>query len=300
VTRLATTSAGILMKAHRVLASCLPEDVLSQLPGAVQVRNVVRRFVRAHAFPSRNEWIQVQEGFARGIWLNINLAEERTWWAGTHESFVQQILCGHLKSNMVAYDVGAHIGFYALPLARVACHTVAFEPDPTNAERLRSHILRNRLTDRVWVVEAAVWSASTPAIDFQSGTPRSQGGVRANGQRPPLATGPTRAVPAISLDDFVADGNPAPDIIKIDVEGAESQVLLGAETIMNDVRPIVVAEVHSASEFEAVKKLFEHHGYLVDWVVPKEGYPRHCLAVPGNWGTRKIGGTPSPLPMHNL
>jgi FkbM family methyltransferase len=280
VTRLATTSAGLLMKAGRVLASCLPEDVLSQLPGAVRVRNEVRRFVRTHAFPSREEWIQVQEGFAHGMWLHINLAEERTWWAGSHEPYVQQALCAHVKSHMVAYDVGAHIGFYALPLARVACHTIAFEPDPKNAGRLRSHILRNRLTDRVWVVEAAAWSASTPAIDFQSGTPRSQGGVKWKGQRPPLATGPIRTVPAISLDDFVADGHPAPDIIKIDVEGAESQVLLGAETIMNKVRPIVIAEVHCATEFEAVKQLFEHHGYAVNWVVPKEGFPRHCLAVP--------------------
>jgi FkbM family methyltransferase len=280
MTRLITRSSGLLMKAGRWLTRCLPEDALSRVPGAMRASNAVRRFVRAHAFPSRNEWIQVQEGFARRIWLNINLVEERTWWAGTHEPLVQQALCAHLKSNMVAYDVGAHIGFYTLPMARVACETIAFEADPENAVRLRSHILRNRMGDKIRIVQAAVWFASAPTVDFQTGIPRSQGGVNWNGQRPPLATGPTRGVIAISLDDFVAAGNPAPNIIKIDVEGAEAQVLLGAESILDNVRPIVLVEVHGASEFAAVKQVFEHQGYSVDWAIPKEGYPRHCFAFP--------------------
>jgi FkbM family methyltransferase len=280
MTRLVTKSTGLLMKAGRALARSLPEDALSQVPGAVRASNAVRRFVRAHAFPSRNEWIQVQDGFARGIWLNINLAEERTWWAGTHEPFLQQVLCAHLKSNMVAYDVGAHIGFYALPMARVACETIAFEADPENAARLRSHILRNRLGDKIRVEQSAVWSTSAVVIDFQTGTPRSQGGVRWDGQRPPLATGPTQSVIATSLDDFVAAGNPAPNIIKVDVEGAEAQVLSGAQSILNSVRPIVFVEVHGPSEFEAVMQVFEHRCYSVDWVIPKEGYPRHCFAIP--------------------
>lgn len=280
MTRLATRSTGLLMKVGRALARCLPEDALSQVPGAVRASNAVRRFVRANAFPSCNGWIQVQEGFARGIWLNINLAEERTWWAGTHEPFVQQALCAHLKSNMVAYDVGAYVGFYALPMARVACETIAFEADPENATRLRSHILWNRLGHKIRVVQSGVWSASAPAIDFQTGTPRSQGGVSWDGQRPPLATGPTQNVIATSLDDFVAAGNPAPNIIKIDVEGAEARVLWGAETILSNFRPIVLVEVHGAGEFAAVKRVFEYRCYSLDWIIPKEGYPRHCFAFP--------------------
>jgi FkbM family methyltransferase len=280
VTRLATTSAGLLMKAGRTITRCLPEDVLSQFPSVLRAGNAVRRFVRKHAFPSRNEWVQVQEGFARGIWLCINLAEERTWWAGSHEPYVQHALRSHLKSHMVAYDVGAHIGFYALPMARVAGQTIAFEPDPESAARLRSHILRNRLEDKIRVLDAAVWSASTPAIDFQRGMPRSQGGVSWKGKRPPLATGPTQSVPAVSLDDFVAAGNPAPHIIKIDVEGGEGQVLAGGGAVMDTIRPIVLVEVHGASEFAAVKQIFEHHCYYEDWVIPREGYPRHCFAFP--------------------
>jgi FkbM family methyltransferase len=130
------------------------------------------------------------------------------------------------------------------------------------------------------VVDAAVWSVSTPAIDFQRGTPRSQGGVSWKGQKPPLATGPIQSVAAISLDDFVAAGNPAPNIIKIDVEGAEAEVLLGAKTIMNSIRPVVLVEVHGANEFSAVKQAFESYSYYADWILPKEGYPRHGLAFP--------------------
>lgn len=278
--RLATQSIGLLMKAGRALTRCLPEAGLSRVPGATRANSVVRQFFRTHAFPSRNEWIQVQEGFAGGIWLHINLAAERTWWAGSHEPSVQKALLSHLKTHMVAYDVGAYIGFYALPIARITSKAIAFEADAENVARLRCHILRNRLTGKIRVVNAAVWSTSTSAIGFQKGSPRSQGGINWNNQKPPLATGPIQKVPAISLDDFVAAGNPAPNIMKIDVEGAEAQVLLGADTILTNIRPIVLVEVHGVSEFAAVTQVLERHCYSADWAIPKEGYPRHCLALP--------------------
>ena len=47
------------------------------------------------------------------------------------------------ERGMVFYDVGAHIGSYALPAARAGARVIAFEPDPENASRLRAHVYRN-------------------------------------------------------------------------------------------------------------------------------------------------------------
>ncbi len=61
---------------------------------------------------------------------------------------------------------------------------------------------------------------------------RSQGGVEADGNRPVLGSGKVINVPAITLDDFVAAGEPPPQLLKIDVEGGEYEVLLGANTLL--------------------------------------------------------------------
>ena len=56
-----------------------------------------------------------------------------------------------------------------------------------------------------------------------------------------------RTVPSVSLDDAVYRmGHTAPVFLKIDVEGAEDQVLLGAERVLREHRPVIVAEVRRA------------------------------------------------------
>jgi hypothetical protein len=67
------------------------------------------------------------------------------------------------------------------------------------------------VADKILFAQTSVWTAST--IDFQTGTPRTQGGASWKGQWPPLANGPTQPVTATPLEDFVATGNPAPDVI---------------------------------------------------------------------------------------
>ena len=50
-----------------------------------------------------------------------------------------------------------------------------------------------------------------------------------DGQRPVLGSGHLIDVPAVTLDDFVANGGPAPQLVKIDVEVGEYDVLRGGD-----------------------------------------------------------------------
>lgn len=280
--RAAVTYASLLMGGRRLLNSDLPARVLSRIPGGLRAYTKVRRFAGRHLIPARSEWVQVQGGLASGLWIHINLADERTWWLGTHEPETQAALRQVLSSDTVLYDVGAHIGFYALPAARLGAEVIAFEPDPDNAARLRAHVDRNHLGDKVRTVEAAAWSNSCSSITFRRGWPRSQGGVSWRNRQPVLAAGEIIEVATVCLDDFIAGGGPVPDVIKVDVEGSESEVLKGAANTLRDHHPALIVEVHTDTECAAVTQILESAAYAARWETPPEGFPRQCFAVASN------------------
>src|SRR5579864_2668277 len=71
-------------------------------------------------------------------------------------------------------------------------------------------------------------------------------------------------VPTISLDSFVYDqGHRPPDVLKIDVEGAESRVLTGAARLLRNHAPIMVLSVHGEQQKMACLDLLDRFGYDV-------------------------------------
>lgn len=62
----------------------------------------------------------------------------------------------------------------------------------------------------------------------------------------------------MSLDEFAALHAP-PDVIKIDIEGAEARVLAGAARLLAERRPIVICEVHGREERELVRQLLRDY-----------------------------------------
>jgi FkbM family methyltransferase len=128
--------------------------------------------------------------------------------------------------GVVALDVGANVGAYSLLLGqwvRPGGRVYAFEPASGAFEGLVRHVALNGLNDIVVPVRTAV-AASTGsaslAVDGVSGANRLVGS--GDGQR----------VETVTIDDFCARENVHPAFIKIDVEGAELDVLRGArETI---------------------------------------------------------------------
>lgn len=271
--------ARLLLRGQACFARWFPEHMLARLPGAVRVRQL-KRLVAGRLFPPGMNWVQVQDGFGKGLWLEVDLITERSWCRGKHEPAIQQAVRQLTGPGTVFYDVGAHIGSYALPAARAGAQVIAFEPDPENASRLRAHVHRNQLQDGIQVVQAAVWSRHQGNISFRRGLPRSQGGVSWQDHHPILASGEVIEVQVCSLDDFVRSGAPAPNIIKIDVEGAESEVLKGASDVLLTHRPALIVEVHTASELVLVKEILQGPVYDTTWDTPPEGFPLTCFAVP--------------------
>ena len=151
-----------------------------------------------------------------------------------------------LKPGDTAIDVGAHIGFFTMQMAAMvgsAGKVYAFEPFGANAELLEQSIAENRFSDRIVFERAAVGSASgTATLTFPVETLNSGGAYLLRHGTPALAGNRKQNVPLLALDD-VAVKRPV-RLIKMDVEGAEPQVIRGAARLLKEDRPIVLSELH--------------------------------------------------------
>jgi len=220
-------------------------------------------------------WVQIQSGPAEGLWMRVNPRTGQNVQKGIGEPEVQQALADHLRPGMTFYDLGANIGFFSLIAARLVGtqgRVISFEADPEIAARLRENLSRNQFK-HAHVEEKAVWSESTTVsfarVDPGTSPDRGLGHISAD----PPETG-TITVAAVSLDQFVAANSP-PDFVKCDVEGAEVEVFQGAAKLLSSRHPIVLVEMHSASNQQALLLKLSSLGYLC-----RNLDETHVLAMP--------------------
>jgi len=151
-----------------------------------------------------------------------------------------------LRAGDTAIDVGAHIGFFTIHMAAVvgpAGRVYAFEPFDVNADLLERSVTENGFGDRVELRRGAVGGSSGAAtLTFPEETLNSGGAYLLRDGTAPLTGNRTRAVPLAALDDL-ALRRPV-RFIKMDVEGAEPQVLRGAARVLREDRPVILSEVH--------------------------------------------------------
>jgi len=130
-----------------------------------------------------------------------------------------------LRDNDVFMDVGACNGGWSIPAALIAKQVYAFEPEPANARILCCNALINGLTNLA-VINRAVWSKDGP-VEFTGWNVQNGEGAT-----------------AVTLDTFCDENNIIPDFIKIDVEGAEFEVIEGAKFTIKTHRPRLMVEAH--------------------------------------------------------
>jgi len=203
---------------------------------------------------------------------------------GRWEPAAQRWLVKLLEPGMVAYDIGANYGIHTLLLARcVGVHgrVCAFEPDPQIRAALEEAIQLNHF-DNVTVAACAA-SDLTGRASFQRGAHAGAGHLVAGDP----ATD-TMTVDTITLDNFVfRDGHPAPNLIKIDVEGAESSVLSGALRVLAEFHPALLIDLHTPWEDIAVGEILLRHGYTAVRSETRAPIPRLDRGWPapdGVWG----------------
>ncbi len=198
-------------------------EMLEQYAGAVPVRP-----------PNRNHGtIPLPTVEADGLrWFQRGRNTD-DWIAVNHEEWLAPMLNGLLPDGGVFVDVGAHVGRWALRLAKKASQVIAVEANPATAAVLRAHIALNAVAN-VDVLEMAAWDTET----------------RLSLSDPKVTSGSTRVGVGDGSDvdarplDAVLDGI-MPDLIKLDVEGADLHALRGMRDTLDRCKPVLFIEDHS-------------------------------------------------------
>lgn len=166
-------------------------------------------------------------------------------------------------------DVGAHIGKYSIPVAKNPGVTVvAIEPDLYNYDLLKKNAALNKL-DNIFCINKGAFS-SPGKIPFYT-TDRGEG---MHSLYPQPGSRQQVTIEADTLDNIIeqlALDKPV-SLVKIDVEGAEMEVLKGAEKILQKYQPDLIVEVwrNNTSSFEQVKAFLQRFGYVFAHIVDGE------------------------------
>ena len=165
-------------------------------------------------------------------------------WGGAHNNGFHKFV--HLaKDKKCVFDIGAHIGLCSLPISRVlakdgVCY--AFEPAYENLKYLKLHLKLNHIKN-VIIVPYLVGDRCSEAVDFFCDEKCS--GMNSICHRK-STEGAFKQIKTkqLTLDNFVRETNSIPQVIKIDVEGAEINVLSGAKKTLKKYHPEIILSVH--------------------------------------------------------
>lgn len=246
----------------RVFLKSVPfslRDRIKMIPVIAHLqRALVSRMLDGHDFEHR-----VDAGPAKGITFLIKLPEDKGIWTGTYESGFAKLLAASVSPGSVAYDIGSWHGFFAgVMAAQGASHVHVFEPLPANAERIRHLISLN--PSRGMTLHAAAVGEREGAMDLIVMPETSMAKLEMSAFQSDSSSAIRLRVQVRSIDAMVRAGDIAPPrLMKIDVEGAEVMVLLGARETIRRYNPIIFAEVHSSALLSECRAILEADGYHV-------------------------------------
>jgi FkbM family methyltransferase len=195
------------------------------------------------------------------------------FWTGYHEFNELRYLHSYFKPEMVFVDVGANQGEFSLFAAKrlPTGKVYAFEPVGDFFSMLKENISLNKFANiEPWKLGLSDKAGSFP-IYFDSDHKNQNEGIASLFALPDQQVKET--IETITLDSFCSNNQITKvDVIKIDVEGAEFQVLKGSEQVLRNSKPLLMVELSEVN--------FKAAGYtskeLVGWVTSL-GYKMYLI-----------------------
>jgi len=220
------------------------------------------------------------------------------WGSGHNRGFITCI--DQAQGTHTVFDIGAHIGLVTLPLANAVSpngQVFAFEPGNSNRKFLKRHLRINHIKN-VTVIADLVGEKLDESVNFyQSSSDSGMNTITDTGRRKGYKR---TVVKQITLDEFCNLHELQPQLIKIDVEGAELRVLKGGVKVLSRYMPTILLSVHprhiveSGGSTEELERFIAKMGYLVSDLDGKTVRPteltEYILSPPHHQATSLIKG----------
>lgn len=201
-------------------------------------------------------------------------------YCGLHEYYDMSFLLHFLRREDTFADVGANIGSYTILAAgHVGAKTFSFEPVPSTFDHLMDNIMINRLENRV--------SAFNIAVGSQKGTVGFTKSLDTTNHVACENDTDTIHVPVDTLDNILGSHEHIPALMKIDVEGFETEVIAGGKNVLTDRRlKAIIIELNGLGKQYGYDEQ-NIHTMLLDWgFKPCEYNPeKRSLASVDTYGT---------------
>jgi hypothetical protein len=193
-----------------------------------------RQAVRALLAPRPGTVRRIPLGPSAGVRLGAAPEPSLDQWLGLYESELAPWVRRLCRPGVRCVDVGAYDGLYALTFAKLTrAPVISYEADPAAVARCRANLAHN--------------PALAPLITLREAFIGRD----------------------VTLDDEVSTAG----LLKIDVEGAEFDVLSGARGLLARQRPHLIVETHAPGLEDACAALLIEHGYAPRVLTPRRLLP---------------------------
>jgi FkbM family methyltransferase len=221
----------------------LPQWLIKRI-GFVQAKSpALHNLVVACRRLVQTQDLTIQQGLGAG--LKFQPGESNFGYVtGTSEPDTQNTMKARIKPGDCFWDIGCNVGFLTVIGARLVGdkgQVYSFDPVPRHAELARHNAESNGLV-QVKVFQKALSSANG-TVKFAVAAIPAQSTLTADGFSREGAT--VIEVETVTVDGLIRDqGLRPPAVVKIDVEGAEIEVLRGMAKTMADHHPIIILDTH--------------------------------------------------------
>ena len=274
------TLAGLMRKLDQVnyvitqAGRCAMVDEESQRDGALKKVLTSRRqeFDRLHVdMTVVNRRIEFDLTYDMNFMADVNTAKTLQH-NGACEPEVVHLMRRVLREGDFAIDGGANIGFMTLVMSRLVGaqgHVEAFEPATVNFKKLRANIELNRV-ENVTAVQRALWGEDT-AVTLHQGLDSGECSLMPVDNE--LVSTPCQA---LTLDRWCGAYDQAPRLLKLDIEGAELNALMGAQALLTCGIDFISCELNE----ESLLKFGTSQADLRDFMASK-GYSTFVMSEAG-------------------
>jgi hypothetical protein len=214
---------------------------------STRARQLVAKPLRRLVGPRSDGPRRLPFGIGHGLRLEIDASSPLDMYLGLYEFEIAKYVQEFCEPGGVCFDIGSFDGYYALVFSRLTHgKVIVFESDPAACARIRRNCDTNpELGGRVEIRNAFVAFETNPAEN------------------------------CIALDDLAEEGLPLPNLIKIDVDRAETWVLTGARQMLAERRPHLIVEVHSRELERECGDLLLELGYSPRIVTQRKWLPEN-------------------------